>query len=93
MVVDILDYVGIGCAVIVVYFWAGVLVCWIVFDYGDCVVGFVLFVPVMHFWSGGVYWYYWLVVSLLVGLLFLWIFVLLVGEVWMWWSIIGVFVP
>jgi pimeloyl-ACP methyl ester carboxylesterase len=92
-IVDALDGLGIGKAVVVAHSWAGALACRMALDHANRVAGLCLIAPATHPWPGGVHWYYSVAASPVLGPLFSWTVALPVGEAWMRASIAGVFSP
>jgi pimeloyl-ACP methyl ester carboxylesterase len=67
MIVDALDKLGIGSAIIVVHSLAGAIGARMALDYPTHVAGLVMLAPVTHPWRGGVGWYNKLVTAPVIG--------------------------
>jgi pimeloyl-ACP methyl ester carboxylesterase len=67
MIVDVLDKLGVGPAIIVVHSLAGAIGARMALDYPAHVAGLVMLAPVTHPWRGGVGWYNRLVATPVIG--------------------------
>jgi pimeloyl-ACP methyl ester carboxylesterase len=67
MIVDALDKLGVGPAIIVVHSLAGAIGARMALDYPRRVAGLMMLAPVTHLWRGGVGWYNKLVTTPVIG--------------------------
>jgi pimeloyl-ACP methyl ester carboxylesterase len=67
MIVEALDKLGVGQAILVVHSWAGALGARMALDFPKRVAGLVMLAPVAYPWPGGVGWYNELVTTPVIG--------------------------
>jgi pimeloyl-ACP methyl ester carboxylesterase len=67
MIVEALEKLGVGPAILVVHSWSGALGARIALDYPARVAGLVMLAPVAYPWPGGVGWYNRLVITPVIG--------------------------
>ena len=67
MIVEALDKLGVGPAILVVHSLAGAIGARMALDYPSRVAGLVMLAPVTHPWRGGVGWYNMLVTTPVIG--------------------------
>jgi pimeloyl-ACP methyl ester carboxylesterase len=79
MIVDALDKLGVGPAIIVVHSLAGAIGARMALDHPAHVAGLVMLAPVTHPWRGGVGWYNRLVTTPVIGPLLAWTVTLPLG--------------
>jgi pimeloyl-ACP methyl ester carboxylesterase len=93
MIVEALDKLGVGSAIVVVHSLAGAIGARMALDYPTRVAGLVMLAPVTHPWRGGVGWYNRIVSRPLIGPLLAWTVTLPIGLVVTQSGARGVFAP
>jgi pimeloyl-ACP methyl ester carboxylesterase len=93
MIVDALDKLGVGPAIIVVHSLAGAIGARLALDYPGHVAGLVMLAPVTHPWPGGVGWYNRLAATPVIGPLLAYTITLPIGLLVAQSGARGVFLP